>query len=114
MFTYSQEENTKAAGLANQISETVKQDRYHELMAIQSRNSEIINCSLEGKNFTILVEGRSDEQPEVVFGRTYREAPGVDGRVYVENAPESRPGDFIFAKIAQGFAYDLVAEKIIK
>ncbi|SDF76250.1 30S ribosomal protein S12 methylthiotransferase RimO [Sporolituus thermophilus] len=111
IFTYSQEEGTVAGAMADQVPEEVKQERYHALMALQCQISEEINRQLEGRVLKVLVEGKSD-QPGVVFGRSYREAPDVDGRVYVEGATGSRAGDLIVAKVVQGFTYDLLAEKI--
>lgn len=112
IFTYSREENTIAADLPDQVSDEVKQERYHELMALQCQISEKVNQALEGETFDLLVEGASSEQPDLVFGRSYREAPDVDGYIYVEGAGDSQPGDIIKVQIVQGFTYDLVAEKV--
>ncbi|SDD44010.1 30S ribosomal protein S12 methylthiotransferase RimO [Sporomusa acidovorans] len=111
IFTYSQEENTPAALMKNQVPDQIKEDRYHELMSLQCRISEEINHNMEGKILTVLIEGHSPEEPRVAFGRSYREAPEVDGRVYVENASDLAPGDIVRAEIIQGFTYDLLAEK---
>lgn len=85
IFTYSREENTPAYDMPNQISENIMQERYHDLMSVQSKISEEINQSLENKVFDILVEGRDAEQKNVAYGRSYREAPEIDGQVYIEN-----------------------------
>ncbi len=111
VFTYSQEEDTPAAGLEQQIPDSVKEERYHELMALQCRISEDLNRDMEGQLLSILIEGYNPEQPEVAFGRSYREAPDVDGRIYVENAGGLAPGDVVQAKVVQGFTYDLLAER---
>ncbi|MBP2652044.1 MAG: rimO [Firmicutes bacterium] len=113
VFTYSREEDTVAAKMPNQIAEDVKEDRYHRLMALQSAISEEINTALEGQAVGILVEGRrSDDNGVVVFGRAERQAPEIDGIVYLENAAAVKTGDFVKAKIVQGFTYDLLAEII--
>lgn len=112
VFMYSQEEGTIAGSMEKQITPEVKEERYHQLMAIQSQVSEEINRKKEGAVLEVLVEGQNNEQPVVVYGRSYREAPDVDGRVYIENTPEAKAGDMIRVKIVQGFAYDLVAEKL--
>ncbi|TCS80870.1 30S ribosomal protein S12 methylthiotransferase RimO [Pectinatus cerevisiiphilus] len=112
VFTYSREENTPAYDMANQVPEDIMQERYHDLMSVQSRISEEINKDLEGKIFDVLIEGRDTEQDSVTYGRSYREAPDVDGQIYVENDKDSKPGDIIKVKIMQGFAYDLVGQKI--
>ncbi len=112
IFVYSREEDTPAFDMEDQILEEVAQERYHELMSIQSLISQEINESLEGKEFDVLVEGRDEEIPEVIAGRSYREAPEVDGQVYVEGDLKSRPGDIIKVRVTAGFAYDLAAERI--
>lgn len=111
IFTYSQEEDTPAALMKNQIPDQIKEDRYHELMSLQCRISEENNHDMEGKILTVLIEGHNPEEPSVAFGRSYREAPEVDGRVYVENACDLAPGNIARAEIIQGFTYDLLAEK---
>ncbi len=112
VFTYSREEDTAAYDMPNQVSEEVMQERYHDLMSLQSKISEEVNQSFEGKDLEVLVEGRDEEQPNICVGRSYREAPEVDGQVYVENDTDSKPGDIIKVKVLQGFTYDVVGEKL--
>lgn len=112
VFTYSREDDTVAASMADQVPDDIKQERYHNLMAVQAKISEDRNISLEGITLEVLVEGLGEnDQGELAIGRSYREAPDVDGRVYVENPVDVEPGDVITVRILQGFAYDLVAEK---
>ena len=112
VFTYSREEDTPAFAMENQVSEEVMQERYHDLMSLQCKISEEVNLQLEGSTFEVLIEGRDLEQKSVSYGRSYREAPEVDGQIYVENDLDSQPGDFIKVKIVQGFTYDVLGEKI--
>lgn len=112
IFTYSREEGTPAAEMDNQVSEDVMQERYHDLMSLQCKISEELNQELEGKELEVLVEGRMEEQENVVCGRSYREAPEVDGQIFVEGDADSKPGDIIRVKIVQGFTYDAVGERI--
>lgn len=112
IFTYSREEDTPAYDMPDQVSEDIMQERYHDLMSLQCKISEEINCSLEGQEMEILIEGRDTEQDSVAYGRSYREAPEVDGQIYVENDSDSQPGDFVKVRIVQGFTYDVVGEKI--
>ena len=93
VFTYSREEGTPAYDMPNQVPEE-------------------INQSLEGKELDVLVEGRDEEQPNISVGRSYREAPEVDGQVYVENDTDSKPGDIVRVRVLQGFTYDIVGERI--
>ena len=108
VFPYSQEENTPAARMEGQIPEEVKEERYHQLMAIQAKVSEKRNQGFEGKTLEVLVEGKHDTQDNLWYGRSYREAPDVDGRVFIETEEELAIGNFVDVEIEQGFAYDLV------
>ena len=112
IFTYSREEDTAAYDLPEQISEEVMQERYHELMSIQSLISQEINEALEGREFEVLVENHDEEVPEVVAGRSYRDAPEVDGIIYIENDGRSKAGDIVKVKVLAGFVYDIAAERI--
>lgn len=113
VFTYSQEDGTPAAKMADQIPEAVKEERYHTLMAIQAKVSEQRNQDIEGTTHTFLVEKMEEENGVCqAVGRIECQAPEVDGLTYVENAQHLRPGDMVPVRIAQGFAYDLVAEQI--
>lgn len=111
VFTYSKEENTPAYDMGGEVPEDVMQERYHDLMSLQSKISEEINQGLEGCALEVLVEGRDQEQNNIAVGRSYREAPGVDGQVYIENDEDSQPGDIVKVNVLQGFTYDLVGEK---
>jgi len=112
IFTYSREEDTAAYDFPEQISEEIMQERYHELMSIQSLISQELNEALEGQELEILVENRDEEVPEVVAGRSYRDAPEIDGLVYIENDERSKAGDIIRVKVLSGFVYDIAAERI--
>lgn len=111
IFTYSREEGTPAYDMPNQVPEQIMQERYHDLMSLQSKISETKNIEMEGKIVEVLVEGRDEEQ-NIAYGRSYREAPEVDGLVYIEGDTESKAGDMIKVKISQGFDYDVVGERI--
>ena len=112
VFQYSQEENTVAATLPEQIPEETKQERYDELMAIQAGVSEDVHRSMEDRELEVVVEGYEAEEENLVAARSYREAPDIDGSIFVENAPGLNPGDFIRVRIEQGFAYEVVATRV--
>lgn len=113
VFTYSQEEGTPAAKMENQIPEDVKEERYHTLMAIQAKVSEHRNQELEGSIHTMLVEKVTEEDGVCqAVGRIEIQAPDVDGLTYLEDARGVAPGDMLQVRISQGFAYDLVAERV--
>lgn len=111
VFSYSKEEGTVAAQM-QQVDEKVKEERYNELVALQAQISEQINISLEGRLFTAIVDGKQEDDATVAFVRSYREAPEIDGVIYLEDAQQLQKGDFVKVKIEQGFTYDLLAEII--
>lgn len=112
IFTYSREENTAAYDFPDQVPEEVMQERYHDLMSLQSLISQELNEILEGQELEVLIEGRDEEVSEVVAGRSYRDAPEVDGLVYIENDGRSQAGDIVRVKVLAGFVYDIAAERI--
>ena len=99
--------------MTEQISEEVKEERYHTLMAVQAQVSEKRNRLLEGTEHTMLIE-RIEKEGGVcqAVGRIEIQAPEVDGLTYLDNAETVRPGDMVRVRIVQGFAYDLVAELV--
>ena len=112
IFTYSREEGTAAYDFPEQISEEVMQERYHDLMSMQSLISQELNEALEGTELEVLIENRDEEVNQVVAGRSYRDAPEVDGLVYIENDGRSKAGDLVRVKVLAGFVYDIAAERI--
>ena len=114
VFTYSREEGTPAYDMPNQVPEDVMQERYHDLMSLQCKISEELNHELEGKELEVLVEGRDEEQANIAVGRSYREAPDVDGQVYIEGDTDSRIGDLVRVRVLQGFTYDVVGERVVE
>ncbi len=111
IFTYSREEGTAAYDFPEQISEEVMQERYHDLMSMQSLISQELNEALGGQELEVLIENRDEEVPQVVAGRSYRDAPEVDGLVYIENDGRSKAGDIVRVKVLAGFVYDIAAER---
>ena len=109
VFTYSPEEGTPAAAMENQIQEDVKAERRDELMALQQRISEEKTGNMVGKVLKVLVEGRIPEEG-IYVGRTYRDAPDVDGYVFLDAEEEIISGDFVTAKITGADEYDLTGE----
>ncbi len=112
VFTYSQEDGTEAGAMPNQIDEEIKQDRYHRLMALQARISEERQQEREGKVLDVLVEGHDEEDPSLAVGRSYAEAPDIDGKIFIEGARQLTVGSIVKARIQQGFTYEAVAELV--
>ncbi len=113
VFTYSQEEGTPAALMTDQIPEEVKEERYHKLMSLQAKVSEERNQEMEGSLHSFLVEKIYEQDGCLqAEGRIETQAPDVDGLTYVENAEGLQVGDMVPVRIVQGFAYDMVAERV--
>ncbi len=112
VFAYSQEEGTVAGSMPNQIPDEIKQERYHELMALQAQISEEIHKDTEGQTLEVLVEGIEEDGSGLHYGRSYREAPDIDGLVFIENPGDIKPGCFVKVNILQGFTYESVGERI--
>ena len=112
VFAYSQEEGTVAGAMPNQVPDEIKQERYHELMALQAQISEEIHKDTEGQTLEVLVEGIEEDGSGLHYGRSYREAPDIDGLVFIENPGDIKPGCFVKVNILQGFTYESVGERI--
>ena len=112
VFAYSQEEGTVAGAMPIQIPDEIKQERYHELMALQAQISEEIHKDTEGQTLEVLVEGIEEDGSGLHYGRSYREAPDIDGLVFIENPGDIKPGCFVKVNILQGFTYESVGERI--
>ncbi len=106
-FTYSQEEGTAAAEYEETVTEQEKQDRYDILMQTQLTVNEDIIKDLVGTTVTVLCDG-FDGIADIYYGRTYRDAPDVDGRVYFKSAKPVAPGDFVEVMVDEALDYDLV------
>ena len=112
-FTYSAEEGTAAALLDGQIDEQVKQDRYDILMQTQLTVAEELNENKVGKTLTVLCDG-FDTVAEIYYGRSYADAPDVDGKVYFKSKKRVAPGEFVSVKIEEALDYDLVGSAVGK
>lgn len=110
VFQYSQEEGTVAGAMENQIAPEVKENRYHELMALQAEISEEIHQAREGAELDVLVEGFDEDN--LAYGRSTHEAPDIDGTIFIENAENLQIGDIVRVRISQGFTYEMVGERI--
>ena len=110
VFQYSQEEGTVAGAMENQITPEIKENRYHELMALQAGISEDIHREREEAELEVLVEGFDEDN--LAYGRSTHEAPDIDGTIFIENAEGLKVGDMVRVRILQGFTYEMVAERI--
>ena len=109
VFTYSQEEDTPAALMPDQIPEGVKQSRQAQLMELQQEIAFEAAEDMIGRTVTAMIEGKvADENAYVA--RTYKDAPNVDGFLFVNTDRELITGDFVKVKITASYEYDLIGE----
>lgn len=111
VFTYSAEENTPAAEMADQIPEEVKEDRQAELMELQQEIAFDKAEDMVGREVLVMIEGKVADENAYV-GRTYRDAPNVDGLIFINTEEELMSGDFARAKVTGALEYDLIGELI--
>lgn len=109
VFTYSQEEDTPAAIMPNQISEERKQERQAELMELQQEIAFEKAEDMIGRVLTVMVEGKIADEDAYVT-RTYRDAPNVDGYLFLNTTASFMTGDFVKVKVTGSNEYDLIGE----
>jgi len=109
VFCYSKEEGTPAADMAEQISERVKRERYKKLMQLQARLSFKRNRRLMETVEEVIVEGVCEETELLLKGRSSRQAPDIDGMVYITSG-QANIGDIVKLKITDSSDYDLIGE----
>ena len=110
-FLYSPEDGTEAANLKGQVPEKVKRNRYDTLMELQAfvslrRQERFLNRSLK-----VLIE-ETDSYGGYALGRSFREAPEVDGFIVIRNADNLAPGSFAEVKVISASEHDMEAEVI--
>ena len=109
VFAYSQEEDTPAADFPDQIAEEIKEQRRDEIMELQQEIAFEKSESMVGKVLDVMIEGKVADEPAYV-GRTYMDAPGVDGLIFVNTDAGLMSGDFIRARVTGAAEYDLIGE----
>lgn len=111
VFTYSQEEGTPAAKFEDQIDEKTKIKRRDAIMALQHGISQELTAAKVGREMKVLIEGKITDE-DVYIGRTYQDAPDIDGEVFVEYEGELISGDYVDVRITGANDYDLIGEII--
>ena len=104
VFTYSCEEGTPAANMKDRIIKKTAEARYNKLMRLQQGISLKKNSAFVGKQMEVLIEGSTED---CVYGRSYRDAPEIDGLVYVQT-DDAKLGDFVTVTITEATEYDLI------
>lgn len=109
VFTYSPEEDTPAAMMADQIEEEVKEDRRAEIMELQQEIAYDKADAMIGQRLMVMIEGKVADENAYV-GRSYKDAPNVDGYVFVNTGKNLMTGDFVPVVITGSYEYDLIGE----
>ena len=108
-FAYSQEEGTPAASFPDQVEEEQKEDWRAEVMELQEEVIFDKNETMIGEELYVFIEGKVADE-NAYIGRTYRDAPNVDGYIFINTEEELMTGDIIRAKVTGAYEYDLIGE----
>ena len=107
VFTYSPEEDTLAATFEDQIDEEVKEERRDELMSLQQEISYDKGTDRIGQELLVMIEGKVADESAYI-GRTYGDAPKVDGYIFVQTGELLMTGDFAKVRVTGALEYDLI------
>ncbi|MFT7578819.1 MAG: ribosomal protein S12 methylthiotransferase [Myxococcota bacterium] len=107
VFKYSREDGTKAARRDDHVMTLMKEDRFHRLMTVQQEIANELHDAMVGREVEVLVEGVSEETELLLKGRTYGQAPEIDGVTYI-NEGYATPGSIVRAEVVDSGDYDIV------
>lgn len=110
-FAYSQEENTPAGRMPNQLSEEVKERRAELVMLEQMRIHDAYNAAKVGQKLRVVTEGY-DRYGEIYFGRSEADAPDIDGKVFFSSGEKHAMGDFVMVEVDDVMDYDLIGHVV--
>ncbi len=110
-FAYSQEENTPAGRMPNQLSEEVKERRAELVMLEQMRIHDAYNAAKVGRKLRVVTEGY-DRYGEIYFGRSEADAPDIDGKVFFSSGEKHAMGDFVMVEVDDVMDYDLIGHVV--
>lgn len=109
VFAYSAEEDTPAASFPGQIPQELKEERRDEIMELQQEIAFAHSEEMVGRILDVMIEGKVADEPAYV-GRTYMDAPNVDGLIFVDTGEALMSGDFVRVRVTQAAEYDLIGE----
>jgi ribosomal protein S12 methylthiotransferase len=109
VFAYSQEEDTPAALMKDQIPDEIKEDRRDELMELQQEIAFEKNEEVIGRELLAMVEGKVADE-NAYIARTYMDAPGIDGYLFINTDETLVTGDYVRVKVTGALEYDLIGE----
>ena len=95
--------------MENQVDENIKEERRDELMSIQQDIAFEMSESRIGREMLVMIEGKLTNENAYV-GRTYMDAPGVDGNIFITTDADLMTGDFVKVKVTGAVEYDLIGE----
>jgi ribosomal protein S12 methylthiotransferase len=110
VFEYSPEEGTPGFELTPRVPRRIAAQRRNEIMALQQPISLAINTALIGTEMDVLVEGRRGD--DTLIARSWRDAPEIDGSVFVQGAGSATPGDWVRVRVTDAKPYDLIAQAV--
>lgn len=110
-FTYSPEEGTPASGMDGQVEEEIKIRRQQEMMELQQEIAFEAAENMKGRELTVMIEGKLAGE-DVYVARTYKDAPSVDGYLFVDTDWSLMSGDFVRVRVTGANEYDLIGEII--
>ena len=108
-FAYSAEEDTPAAAFADQVPQELKEVWRDDIMELQSEVCADLAEDMIGSELYVMVEGKVADEPAYI-GRTYKDAPGVDGYIFIQTGEALMSGDFVKVKVTGAIDYDLIGE----
>ena len=109
VFTYSPEEGTPAASMTDQVPENIKEERRNRIMELQQEVSLDKSADMIGRVIPVMVEGKITDDDAYV-GRSYKDAPNVDGYVFINTNAQLMSGQIINVSITGSMEYDLIGE----
>lgn len=110
IFRYSQEEGSAAAEFPGQVPEDIKEERFHRAMQLQQEIAREVNRRYLGRELRVLVETRDEKDPGLWVGRSFMDAPDVDGSIMIRTQKEITAGKFYTVKITDTQDYDLMGQ----
>lgn len=108
-FTYSPEEGTPAAGFSGQVDEQQKENWRDEIMELQEEIIFDKNEEMKDRELLVMIEGRVEDENAYV-GRTYRDAPEIDGYIFINTDVPLMTGDFVKVRVTGAYEYDLIGD----
>lgn len=108
-FAYSAEEDTPAAGFEAQVPQELKEQWRDDIMELQSEVCADLAEDMIGREIYVMIEGKVADEPAYI-GRTYKDAPGIDGYIFIQTGEALMSGDFVKVKVTGAMDYDLIGE----